>query len=133
MRVILDENIPRQIETVLVGHSVSTIEREGWKGIQNGALLDRIENAFDVFVTSDGSMLYQNRLVGRNLLMIVLPTNNLTILRANAIAIVETMSDIEKLGFRVAVEIGWRGRRLQHKLDKSGERREMASVPPFAS
>jgi predicted nuclease of predicted toxin-antitoxin system len=133
MRIMLDENIPRQIESVLHDHTVSTIEREGWKSIQNGALLDRIEDAFDVLITSDSNMLYQNRFVGRRLSLIVLPTNSLTVLRANAIAIVETLSDLEHVEFCCAVEIGWKGRRKMRRLDLvDAPFLDMVPVPPFS-
>jgi hypothetical protein len=133
MRVMLDENIPRQVMLVLQDHLVSTIEKEGWKGIANGALLDRIENKFDVLITSDGHMLRQNRFLGRKLSLIMLPTNRLAILLANANAIRATLIDLASFGFSCAVEIGWNGQRRLHRFDQlNASARHLPSVAPFA-
>jgi hypothetical protein len=62
----LDENLPRQLARELPGHLVSTVGAEGWSGVLNGALLRRVEDAgFDVFVTADRSLEYQQTLDGR--------------------------------------------------------------------
>lgn len=132
MRLFFDENIPRPLRVVLGGHDVSYVEREGWKGKENGELLTLVAERFDVILTSDGSIGYQQDLVGRDLSMIVLPTNNLTILRANAVAIRATLDDIEALGHRVIVSIDWRGRRASRRLDADEARTlELTPVPPF--
>ncbi len=52
MRILLDEMIPRTLGRELVGHVVSTVQREGWAGPTNGTLLDAIDNLFDAFVTA---------------------------------------------------------------------------------
>ena len=59
MRVFLDENVPRQIRFALSGHDVSYVEKEGWKGVDNGALLDLVAARFDVLISSDGSIVHQ--------------------------------------------------------------------------
>ena len=53
MRVLLDESVPRQLAPLLHSHSVSTVPREGWEGLDNGELLDRAVQRFDVLVTGD--------------------------------------------------------------------------------
>jgi hypothetical protein len=132
MRIMLDENIPHPVSNMLQDHSVSTVAKEGWQSIQNGALLDRIEDHFDALITCDGNMLYQNRFIGRNLSVIILPTNRLALLRANAAAIVETLADIEELGFHVAIDIRWSGQRTKRRLDIAGASEEdMEPVPAF--
>jgi hypothetical protein len=47
----------------------------GWTGTKNGELLRRAEAEFDVFVTADQRLRYQQNLSGRKLTIIVLPTN----------------------------------------------------------
>ncbi len=47
----------------------------GWVGIKNGELLQRAEAEFDVFMTADQRLRYQQNLSGRTLAIIVLPTN----------------------------------------------------------
>jgi hypothetical protein len=45
VRVLLDEQLPRQLAPVLIGHEVRTVQQESWKGLKNGALLDAAESA----------------------------------------------------------------------------------------
>ena len=59
VRVLLDESVPRQLAPLLSSHSVSTVPREGWAGLDNGELLDRAVQRFDVLVTGDQSLQYQ--------------------------------------------------------------------------
>lgn len=132
MRVFLDENMPRQLRQILDGHVVSFVENEGWKGKQNGELLSLVEKGFDVLVTSDGNLEFQNELTGRALSLIVLPTNNLTLLRANAIAVRQLVDDLLDLEPPVIVTVGWKGdRRLQRPGSLSREPSEIASISGF--
>ncbi|WP_375275293.1 PIN-like domain-containing protein [Methylorubrum thiocyanatum] len=62
MRVFLDENMPRPLRHALAGHEVSYVEKEGWKGKENGELLALVEGRFDVILTSDGNIAYQQTL-----------------------------------------------------------------------
>ncbi|KQT64430.1 MULTISPECIES: hypothetical protein [unclassified Aureimonas] len=111
MRVFLDENMPRQLGRVLVDHEVSFVEKEGWKGKQNGELLRLVEAAFDVLLTSDANLEFQNELAGRSLSLIVLPTNNLTLLRANAIAVKQVLDELAGFDPPIVVTVGWKGER----------------------
>lgn len=52
--------------------------------------------------------------------MIVVPTNNLTHLRANGVAILQTLDEIAALDHRVIVTLDWRGRRSLRRLDAAG-------------
>jgi hypothetical protein len=94
VRVFFDENIPRQLHRVLTEHQVSFAETEGWKGKENGELLSLVETHFDVMITSDGNLPFQQNLVGRTLSLVVLPTNRLLTLRANAAAIRLTLDEL---------------------------------------
>lgn len=64
MKVILDEDIPRELTWRFRegGHEVAHVEDLGWKGITNGELLARISGAYDVLVTGDTNMPYQQNL-----------------------------------------------------------------------
>ncbi|MES1197549.1 MAG: DUF5615 family PIN-like protein [Pseudomonadota bacterium] len=65
MRVILDECIPRPLGALLIGHSVTTVRRQGWSGTKNGKLLNLIESGgFEAFITMDKSFPNQNLLSG---------------------------------------------------------------------
>jgi hypothetical protein len=52
----------------------------GWAGVKNGELLKLVEENFDVFITSDKNLRYQQNLVDRNLAIILLPSNQVPII-----------------------------------------------------
>lgn len=59
MRVLLDECVPRALRQDLPGHDVKTVGEAGWAGVKNGALLRLAETAFDVLLTVDRNLEYQ--------------------------------------------------------------------------
>lgn len=73
MRVLLDEQLPRQLARYLTGHEVRTVQQESWAGLKNGELLDRLEAAgFAALVTGDQSLMFQQNLGRRRLGVVVL-------------------------------------------------------------
>ena len=74
--VILDENIPRRLGTRLSGHRVTTVSEQGWGGVKNGRLLTLIDGSYDVFVTADKNLRYQQNLEGRQISIIEVPFND---------------------------------------------------------
>ena len=66
MKVLLDENIPHALRGYLGSHETATAVYMGWAGYKNGALLDIAEKSgFDVLVTGDRSLEYEQSLMGR--------------------------------------------------------------------
>ncbi len=53
MRILLDECLPQELADELAGHEVSTVQQEGWSGIENGELLRRASGKFGAFLTVD--------------------------------------------------------------------------------
>ena len=73
MRVLLDEQLPRQLARELTSHDVRTVQQEGWAGLRNGELVRRAaDNGFEVFVTADQSIAFQQNLASSPLRIIVL-------------------------------------------------------------
>lgn len=62
MRILLDEDLPRRLANRLVGHEVSTVQRSGWSGVKNGKLLALAATQFDVLLTMDSNLEYQQNL-----------------------------------------------------------------------
>jgi hypothetical protein len=62
VRVLLDECLPRQLKRDLPGHEARTVPECGWAGIENGELLSRASGQFDVFLTVDRNLEYQQNL-----------------------------------------------------------------------
>jgi hypothetical protein len=72
VRIILDECVPRRFGALLIGHTVTTVPRAGWAGVKNGKLLSLINGAFDVFITLDKHLAWQNSIVPAQFGIIVL-------------------------------------------------------------
>jgi hypothetical protein len=80
VRVLLDEQLPRHLASHLRGHHVSTVQQNGWAGLKNGELLRRAADAaFEVFVTADRSLQFQQNLSHTSLrvILLVAPSNAL--------------------------------------------------------
>ncbi len=59
MRILLDESLPRNLAREIRGHDVKTVQQAGWAGLENGELLRRAAETFDVLVTGDQNVEYQ--------------------------------------------------------------------------
>lgn len=64
MRVLLDECVPRKLKQNFERHDVSTVPEMGWASKRNGELLRLAAGRFDVLITVDRSLLYQQNLDG---------------------------------------------------------------------
>ena len=62
MRILLDESVPERIGDLLDGHGWSSVRREGWAGLKNGKLLATAASAFDVLLTADKNMEFEQNL-----------------------------------------------------------------------
>ena len=83
MRIFLDECVDWRLARDLVGHEVQTAQQMGWTAIGNGELLALAAHEFDVFLTVDRNLAFQQNLEVLNIAVIVLcaPTNRLADLR----------------------------------------------------
>jgi hypothetical protein len=81
VKILFDHGAPAPLRQALKGHSVSTAYEMGWSELDNGALLSAAETEFDVIITTDQSIRYQQNLAGRRLAILVLPTTNWRIIR----------------------------------------------------
>ena len=62
MHILLDESVPSSLGSQLTGHSAVTVQRRGWASIKNGKLLALAAGEFDVLLTADKGMEYQQNL-----------------------------------------------------------------------
>lgn len=72
MRLLLDESIPVKLRRSLPNHDVRTVVEMGWSGVKNGKLLALAADEFDVFVTVDKNLPYQQNLTTLPVAVIVL-------------------------------------------------------------
>src|ERR1700681_4557725 len=79
MRVFLDECIDWRLSRDLIGHEVMTARQMGWASIKNGELLALASEEFDVFVTVDRNLSFQQNLAPLTIAVVILeaPTNRL--------------------------------------------------------
>jgi predicted nuclease of predicted toxin-antitoxin system len=89
LRIVFDKNVPVGVRRFLPKHEVKTFVEMQWlPQLENGELLDATEAAgFDVMVTSDQNIRYQQNLTGRKLALIVLGSNIWRVVRDHASAI----------------------------------------------
>jgi hypothetical protein len=83
VKVLLDECIDWRLSRDLAGHDVKSAHQMGWDTIENGELLRLASGQFDVFVTVDRNLSFQQNLTGLAIAIIVLQarTNRLADLR----------------------------------------------------
>jgi hypothetical protein len=105
MRVLLDQATPLPIRHYLAGHIVSTAFRQGWDTLRNGELLSAAEKAgFEVFVTTDKNMRYQQSLAYRKIAVVVLGQQQWPHVRPHIQRVVDAVS-AAKTGSFAEVEI----------------------------
>lgn len=98
MRILLDESLPRQLAGELTGHDVRTVRQQKWNSMRNGELLARAQvEGFDVFITADQNLEYQQNLARASIGVIVLiaRTNRIEDLISLVPDLLETLSNTQ--------------------------------------
>ena len=73
MKILFDQGTPRPLREHLHGHSVDTAAERGWSGLGNGELIEAAEQeGYEVFITTDQNMRYQQNLTDRRLAIVIL-------------------------------------------------------------
>lgn len=76
-RILFDENLPRLLRRRFPEFDVRTVQEEGWGSCRNGELLRRAEGHFDVLLTADRRMQYQQKLTSFGIGVVVIVTPRL--------------------------------------------------------
>jgi hypothetical protein len=88
MRILFDHGTPSGIARRLIGHRVTEARERGWDRISNGDLLNAAEGeGFDVLLTTDKNMRYQQNLAGRRISIVVLGNSQWPVVRFHLDAI----------------------------------------------
>lgn len=90
MRILFDQGTPAPLRHALKNHDVETVYEVGWAKLSNGELLLQAESQYELFITTDQNLRYQQNLTGRQLAILVLPTTNWPALRPHAQQIAAT-------------------------------------------
>ncbi len=101
MRVLFDQGTPRPLRQFLVGHEVKTSAELGWSELKNGALLKAAEGAFDVFLTTDKNLHYQQNLSGRRLAILVLPLPNWNVVKLHVAEVLQAVNAARPGEYRI--------------------------------
>ena len=105
MKVLFDANTPAPLARFLRGHEVVRADQMGWQGLENGALLDAAEQAgFDLLLTCDQNVQYQQNFTNRKLALVILSSNHWPTLRRVA-ARIATAVDFVQTGQIVKVDL----------------------------
>lgn len=99
MKVLLDECVPWPMHKFLIGHECMIAQQRGWGEIKNGDLLRPAESEFDLFITSDQNIRYQQNLAGRQIAIIELSTDDFRRIRAASELIQSVVSKVQPREF----------------------------------
>lgn len=103
-RILLDENVPIGL-TRRLGEDARHVLQLGWSRVSNGLLLTSAEQAgFEILITADSNLRFQQNLLGRRLGVIVLSTNNWAQVRRSIDPIIAALDAIQ-IGEVILVDI----------------------------
>jgi predicted nuclease of predicted toxin-antitoxin system len=95
LRLLLDTSMPIGLRTVFPDHEVVSAPKMSWGALENGELLAVAEaDGFDVLITGDKNIAYQQRITGRRIAVIVLSTNHWPTVRARQELVMDAMKGV---------------------------------------
>jgi predicted nuclease of predicted toxin-antitoxin system len=101
VKVLFDQNVPRDLVRYLSAHEVTRSAELGWQELKNGDLLDEAQDkGFEVMVTADRNLAYQQNLDNRRVAIVVLPSGNWPAVKAQIIEVVQAIDESEPGGFK---------------------------------
>jgi len=104
LKILIDQNVSARLARLLTGHDATHASSMGWAELTNGDLLTAAEaDGFEIFLTADKKIRYQQNLTGRRIALVVLGSNQLEILFANVDQIRQAV-DAAQAGGYVTVE-----------------------------
>jgi len=105
MRILFDQGTPAPLRYDLNKHAVETAYERGWSKLENGDLLNAAEKAgFDLFLTTDQNLRYQQNLDGRTIRILVLPTTRWPVIQRHVLEITVAIDSIQPGQF---LELTW--------------------------
>ena len=96
MRILFDHDVPRPLRRHLTDHEVDTARERGWAELNNGELLNEAEReGYQVLITADQKMTYQQNIARRTFGVVVLMSNNWSQVREKVAAIQSALEGID--------------------------------------
>ena len=100
MRIIIDENLPIAFLTNLLSEfDIISVKDAQWAGIKNGELLKKIEGNYDLFITADKNLRYQQNITTRTFAIVEFYTNRRPLLHEMDSKILHTIRSISDYGY----------------------------------
>ena len=97
MKLLFDQGTPAPLRGHLPAHSVDTLAEKGWLNKGNGELLDLAERErYEVLVTTDQNLRYQQNLVGRQVGLVVLLSTDWREVRLRAREIADAIAEVRR-------------------------------------
>jgi hypothetical protein len=95
MRVLFDQGTPVPLRHFLSSHTITTVYEKGWSRARNGDLLRLADQEmFEVFLTTDQRLKYQQNLTNRQIAIVVLPTTSWPVIQKHTAKIAEVLDSI---------------------------------------
>jgi hypothetical protein len=104
MQILFDQGTPVPLKHHLAPHTVATAFEMGWSALSNGDLLAAAEGKFDLLITTDQNLRYQQNLTGRQLAILVLPTTSWPQIREHTSQISAAVTSIQPGDY---LELNW--------------------------
>ena len=95
MKILFDQGTPAPLKRELSEHTVATAFEKGWATLTNGDLLAKAEGEFDVLITTDQNLQYQQNLAGRHIAILVLPTTSWPKIQSHKIEIAAAVDQMK--------------------------------------
>jgi predicted nuclease of predicted toxin-antitoxin system len=94
VKILFDQGTPFPLRKHLTEHEVSIAFEKGWSDLKNGELLQQAEEDFEVLVTTDQNLRYQQNLQERKITIVVLMTTSWPKIQKNLAAVVESINAV---------------------------------------
>lgn len=94
MKILFDQGTPAPLRDALPGHEVATAQEMAWSDLGNGELLRAAEAKFDLLITTDQNLRFQQNLAGKRLAILVLSTTSWPRIRREAAKVVAAVAAI---------------------------------------
>ena len=100
MRILFDQGTPAPLRRYLQAHVVVTAYEQGWSTLQNGELISQAEaGGFEILVTTDSNLKYQQNIQGRRLGIVVLMSTSWPKIQVRVSAVVAAVENVELGGY----------------------------------
>jgi predicted nuclease of predicted toxin-antitoxin system len=100
MRILFDQGTPAPLRTFLKNHTVKTATECGLDDVNNGDLLAAAETDFDLLITTDQNLRYQQNLTNRRIAILVFTTTSWPQIRAGVDRVIEAVDGMKPGDYR---------------------------------